>query len=64
MMISPELDNLARIGKRKREGADGAEISGLWRSGIERILDPCRERQCARLERAIAIKLVIACQPG
>lgn len=41
-MTSPELENLARIGKLKREPPTNDEITGLLRSGEERLLDAAR----------------------
>jgi hypothetical protein len=38
-MTSPELDNLVKIGKLKREPAGKAEIEGLVRSGEARLAD-------------------------
>ena len=37
-MSSPELDNLARIGKLKREPPADEEIAGLLSSATERLL--------------------------
>ena len=42
-MISPELENLARIGKLKREPPSDDEIEGLLRSADERLTDAARE---------------------
>lgn len=41
-MTSPELDNLVKIGKLKREPASDEEIAGLLRSGEERLNDAGR----------------------
>lgn len=41
-MISPELDNLAKIGKLKLEPPSDEEIAGLLRSGEERLVDAGR----------------------
>ena len=41
-MTSPELDNLARIGKLKREPPTDDEIAGLLRSAEERLADAAR----------------------
>jgi hypothetical protein len=41
-MSSPELDNLARIGKLKREPPSDGEIEGLLRSADERLKDAGR----------------------
>ena len=41
-MSSPELENLARIGKLKREPAAEYEIEGLLRSAEERLKDAAR----------------------
>ena len=38
-MISPELDNLARIGKLKKEPSAPAEIDGLLHSGRARLTE-------------------------
>jgi hypothetical protein len=38
-MTSTELENLARLGKLKREGATQAEFDGLVRSGRMRLGD-------------------------
>lgn len=38
-MISPELENLARIGKLKREPPSAPEFDGLLRSGAARLAD-------------------------
>lgn len=38
-MTSPELENLARIGKPKREPPAAAELEGLLRSGQARLAD-------------------------
>ena len=38
-MTSPELENLARIGKLKREPPSAAEFYGLLRSGEVRLAD-------------------------
>lgn len=39
MMTQPELDNLLRIGKLKREPPVQAELEGLLRSGSRRLAD-------------------------
>ena len=41
-MTSAELENLARIGKLKREPPDEVEIDGLLRSAQERLKDAAR----------------------
>ena len=41
-MISPELDNLVKIGKLKREPPSDGEIEGLLRSAEERLKDAGR----------------------
>jgi hypothetical protein len=41
-MTSPELENLARIGKLKREAPSDEEIGGLLRSAEERLTDAGR----------------------
>lgn len=41
-MTSPELDNLVRIGKLKREPPTDDEIAGLVRSAEERLADAAR----------------------
>lgn len=41
-MTSPELDNLVRIGKLKREPPSDEEIAGLLRSAEERLIDAGR----------------------
>jgi hypothetical protein len=41
-MTSPELDNLAQIGKLKREPPADEEIAGLLRSAAERLGDAAR----------------------
>ena len=41
-MTSPELENLARIGKLKREPPSDEEITGLLRSAEERLKDAAR----------------------
>jgi hypothetical protein len=41
-VTSPELDNLARIGKLKREPPTDDEIAGLLRSAEERLADAAR----------------------
>jgi hypothetical protein len=41
-MISPELDNLVKIGKLKREPPSDEEIEGLLRSAEERLNDAGR----------------------
>lgn len=38
-MTSPELENLARIGKLKREPSSDEEVAGLLRSAEERLTD-------------------------
>lgn len=38
----PQLENLAKIGKLKRQPVNEQEISGLWRSGIVRFADAQR----------------------
>ncbi len=42
-MPLPELDNLARIGKLKKEPAEQNELAGLLRSGEVRLADAKRE---------------------
>ena len=42
-MSSPELDNLEKIGKLKREAPRAGEITNLVRSGQTRLLDAQRE---------------------
>jgi len=42
-MTSPELENLARIGKLKREPLAPAEFEGLLRSGQARLADAERD---------------------
>ena len=39
MMTSPELENLVRIGKLKREPPSETELAGLIRSGETRLAD-------------------------
>ena len=41
-MTSPELDNLVKIGKLKREPPSDEETAGLLRSAEERLNDACR----------------------
>jgi len=41
--MTSELENLARIGKLKREPQSAEEIAGLLRSGEERLNDACRD---------------------
>ncbi len=41
-MTSPELDNLVKIGRLKREPPSDEEIAGLLRSGEERLSDAGR----------------------
>ena len=41
-MSPPELDNLARIGKLKREASSDQEIAGLLTSATERLADAAR----------------------
>jgi hypothetical protein len=50
-LTSPELDNLARIGKLKREPATDDEISGLLRSAEERLGDAARFHPLLRTDR-------------
>ena len=41
-MTSPELDNLVKIGKLKRDPPSDEETAGLLRSAEERLNDACR----------------------
>jgi hypothetical protein len=41
-MTSPELDNLVKIGKLKREACSQQEFDGLVRSGVARLTDAAR----------------------
>lgn len=41
-MTHPQLDNLVRIGKLKRESPDASELEGLLRSGSHRLDDAAR----------------------
>jgi hypothetical protein len=41
-MTSPEIDNLVKIGKLKREPPSDEETAGLLRSAEERLNDACR----------------------
>ena len=43
-MTSPELENLVRIGKLKREAPAAAELAGLMRSGQNRLADADNRR--------------------
>ena len=43
-MTSPELENLVRIGKLKREPASDEEIVGLLRSAEDRLTNSSQQR--------------------